>query len=128
MPATHDSPETLHYLLTRHIIDTGHAPGLQKLADLTGLTEEKTAKILRKLEAIHGVILVPNSLRIWSLHPFALNPTTLWVSAASGGWWANCAWCSLGIWAALKQNVNIAAAEGGETESLGFSIEEGHTL
>jgi hypothetical protein len=118
----------LHYVLIRYIIKTGHAPKLQELAESAAITESQAAELLKALEKIHGVILVPNSLRIWSLHPFALNPTTFWVSTASAGWWANCAWCSLGIWAALKQNVNIAAAEGGETESLGFSIEEGHTL
>ena len=127
MPATNHSPETLHCLLTRHIIETGHAPGLQKLADLAGLTEEKTAEVLRKLEEMHGVILAPNSLRIWSLHPFALNPTSLWVSTATGGWWANCAWCSLGIWAAIKQDVNIFTSGGGEESSLDFSIESGQT-
>jgi hypothetical protein len=79
-----DSPEKLHYLLIRHIIDTGHAPTLQRLADLAELTEERTEGALRTLEQIHGVILVPNSLRIWSLHPFALNPTMFWVSTATG--------------------------------------------
>ena len=125
MPAAADSPEKLHYLLIRQVIDTGHAPTLQKLADLTQMTEEKTAEVLKRLEQIHGVILVPNSLRIWSLHPFALNPTRFWVNTATGGWWANCAWCSLGIWAALKQDVSIATAEGGEGGSLEFAIERG---
>jgi hypothetical protein len=125
MPATADSPEKLHYLLMQHVIDTGHAPTLQKSADLAGLTEEKAGEALRALENIHGVILIPNSLRVWSLHPFALNPTTFWVSTARGGWWANCAWCSLGIWAALKQDVDISTSDGGEGGSLEFTIGRG---
>jgi len=125
--ASVDSPEKLHYLLIRHVIDQGHAPSLQKLSDLARTTEQKTADLLRRLEQIHGVILVPNSLRAWSLHPFALHPTAFWVSTATGGWWANCAWCSLGIGAALQQDVNIRTSDGGEAESLDFAIERGKT-
>lgn len=122
-----DSPERLHYLLVRDIIDTGHAPTLQRLAKLAELTEERTEAALRTLEQIHGVVLVPNSLRIWSLHPFALNPTIFWVSSATGGWWANCAWCSLGIGAALKQDVTISTSDGGEGNSLEFTVERGQS-
>ncbi len=122
-----DSPEKLHYLLMRHVIETGHAPTLQKLADLAGVSEEKTAGLLKTLEQMHGVILVPDSVRVWSLHPFALNPTTFWVSTPTGGWWANCAWCSMGIWAALKQDVRISTTDGGEGSHLEFSIERGQT-
>jgi hypothetical protein len=120
-----DSPEKLHYLLMRHVIETGHSPTLQELADLAGLSEEKTAGLLKTLEQIHGVILVPDSLRVWSLHPFALNPTAFWVSTPTGGWWANCAWCSMGIWAALKQDVRISTTDGGEGSHLEFAIERG---
>jgi Alkylmercury lyase len=124
---TADSPERLHYLLMRNIIDTGHAPTFRQLAGLAELTEERTEGVLRKLEQMHGVILVPNSLRIWSLHPFALNPTRFWVSGAAGGWWANCAWCSLGIGAALKQDVTIATSDGGEGDPMEFTVEGGRT-
>jgi hypothetical protein len=74
MPSV-DSPEKLHYLLTRHIIDTGHAPSLAKLAELAELPEARTEALLKTLDQMHGVILVPNLSHIWSLHPFALNPT-----------------------------------------------------
>jgi hypothetical protein len=126
MPA--DTPEKLHYELVRHIVETGHAPELSTLADLAGMTESETGEVLKKLGQIHGVILVPNSLRVWSLHPFALNPTSFWVNTASGGWWANCAWCSLGIWAALKRDVKIATSEGAEGRALEFAVEQGQTL
>jgi hypothetical protein len=127
MPAAADSPEQLHYLIVRHIIDTGHAPSLPRLAELAELTAESAELALRKLEQIHGVILAPNSLQIWSVHPFALNPTTFWVSNAAGGWWANCAWCSLGIGAALKQDVTITTSDAGEGDRLEVTIERGRT-
>jgi hypothetical protein len=120
-----DSPERFHYLLMREVIETGHAPTLDRLSSLAELSEERTEAVLRTLERMHGVILVPNSTRIWSLHPFALNPTAFWVRTANGGWWANCAWCSLGIYAALKEDVNIATFEGGEGKPLDFAVEAG---
>jgi hypothetical protein len=120
-----DSPEKIHYLLTRHIIDTGHAPTLPQLADLAHLAEADTESLLKALERAHGVILVPNASRIWSLHPFALHPTIFWVSTRTGGWWANCAWCSLGIGAALGEDITIATADGGEAKGLEFRIERG---
>jgi hypothetical protein len=122
-----DSPKKLHHVLVRYIIDTGHAPTLPQLSLLAGLTEQRTEEVLRALEQIHGVILVPNSQRIWSVHPFALNPTRFWVSNGIGGWWANCAWCSLGIGAALKQDVTIATSDGGESDALEFTIRRGRT-
>ena len=59
---------------------------------------------------MRGVILEPNSTRIWSLHPFAMMPTAHWVSSAGRGWWANCAWCCLAIGAALQQRVTITTS------------------
>jgi hypothetical protein len=67
--------EHLHYLLTKCIIETGHAPDLGSLAAFAGRAEKETEDGLRQLEQMHGVILVPNSTKVWSLHPFALMPT-----------------------------------------------------
>jgi len=122
-----DSPEALHCAIIRHIVDTGHAPSLQRLAELAKLTEDRALSILKKLESIHGVILVPNSSRIWSIHPFALNPTSFWVSTADAtrGWWANCAWCALGIGAAIQQDLTITTSDGGEGDLLKFSVVAG---
>jgi hypothetical protein len=145
MPPAADSPERLHYLIVRHIIDTGHAPALPRLAELAELTPERTEAALRKLEQIHGVILVPNSLQIWSVHPFALNPTNFWVrvaqpllaarspfdrspepkAPATSGWWANCAWCSLGIGAVVKQDVTITTSDAAEGDALQLTVERG---
>jgi hypothetical protein len=147
MPPAADSPERLHYLIVRDIIETGHAPGSPRLAELAELPPDRAEAALRELEQMHGVILVPNSLRIWSVHPFALNPTNFWVrvaqpllaagsafkaspqpkAPATDGWWANCAWCSLGIGATLKQDVTITTSDAGEGAPLEFTIERGKT-
>jgi hypothetical protein len=118
-------PEHLHYLMVRHIIQTGHAPDVATLTALSERSQDETQYALRQLEQVHGVILVPNSFTVWSLHPFALMPTRFWVTARAGGWWANCAWCSLGIGAALHEDVSIATSDGAEGRPLEFRIENG---
>jgi len=120
-------PERLHYLMVRHVVETGHAPDLATLASLARCTEDETARRLRLLDQMHGVVLAPNSLNVWSLHPFAFTPTRFWVTTDQGGWWANCAWCALGIGAALHQDVTISTGDGAERESLEFRVEAGRS-
>jgi hypothetical protein len=119
------SPEQLHYLLMRHVIEAGQAPEIDELAAIAGVPREKAAETLQRLADIHGVILEPNSFRIWSLHPFAMIATAFWVSAGERGWWANCAWCSLAIGAALGSDIAISTRDGAEGEPLTFNI-QGH--
>jgi hypothetical protein len=116
-------PQTLHYLLTRHVIDHGHVPPLEELARAAALTDEDTAEGLQDLAAMRGVILEPGSMRVWSLHPFAMLPTAHWVSIGDRGWWANCAWCSLAIGAALGREVTIKTSDGGERDVLEFTTD-----
>ncbi len=117
--------ERVHYLLMRHIIETGHAPDLSEAARLIGGSEEEAAEWLKRLMEIRGLTLEPDSTRIWSLHPFALVPASFWVSAGERGWWANCAWCSVGIGAAIGEDVRISTFDGGEGEPLTFEIKGG---
>jgi hypothetical protein len=111
------TPEELHYRLIRHVIDTGHAPDLASLPD--------SGDAVQKLNAMRGIVLEPQGTRLWTVHPFALNPTAFWVTAGNRSWWANCAWCSLGIGAALAQDIAISTRDGGEGAALEFRIEDG---
>jgi Alkylmercury lyase len=120
-------PEKLHYLLIKHVIEMGYAPDVQKLSDLAALPQPQTEAGLQQLAAMHGVILVPNSFEVWSLHPFSMSPTRHWVTAGQRGWWANCAWCSLAIGAALRVNVQISTGDGGEGTALTFAILDGRS-
>jgi hypothetical protein len=120
-------PNHLHYLLMRHVIETGHTLPLDVLARVAGCTEAETEQGLRDLEAMRGVILEPGSTRVWSLHPFATTPTAHWVRGGAptfdGGWWANCAWCSLAIGAALGEEILVTTSDGGEGDRLEFTVD-----
>jgi hypothetical protein len=119
--------ERLHYLLTQYIISHGHAPDSAQLGELCGCTQSQAEESLLRLAEMHGVILEPGSVRIWSLHPFALMPTAFWVSAGGRGWWANCAWCSLAIGAALREHITVTTRDGAEGEALVFDVRAGES-
>jgi hypothetical protein len=122
------SAEYLHHLLMQYVVETGHAPDPATLATRARVSLQETENALRQLSEIHGVVLVPNSLQLWSLHPFALSPTQFWVTTSRGGWWANCAWCALGIGAALHEDVRILTSDGGEGEPLQFDVARGQAI
>lgn len=124
MTTMDDLPQILHHLMMAHVIETGHAPDIQLLSALANRSLRETENALRQLESIHGVILVPNSFQVWSLHPFAMTPTRFWVTSKRGGWWANCAWCALGIAAALQTDVRIITSDGAEDRPLEMEIKK----
>src|SRR4051794_19085627 len=97
----------LHYTLIRHIIDRGFAPSANELATLLGTDTPTIIQGLSDLEDYHGVVLHPNKAKVWVIHPFSLAPTNFYIKSGKGEWWGNCAWCSLGVAALLKDNVKI---------------------
>ena len=115
----------LHYHIIRDILDLGHAPDTDRLADLLGLSPDQIASGLQELQEYHGVVLHPNSDRIWVCHPFSLAPTLFWVESAKGSWWGNCAWCSLGVAALLQEDCRISTTLGAHEERTVVEIREG---
>ncbi len=115
----------LHHLILQHIIDHGYAPDLPTMADLLQSDPEEVVEALRTLQEYHGVVLHPHEPKVWVIHPFSLAPTTFYVTSARGEWWGNCAWCSLGVAALLKEDVRIRTVLGGETTQITLHIVEG---
>jgi hypothetical protein len=62
-----------------------------------GVAGSRMADARHTLAEHHGVVLHPGSDEIWVAHPFSTAPTGFRVRAGSREWWANCAWCSLGV-------------------------------
>lgn len=115
----------LHYTILTEIINTGYAPSSLDLAETLQVSIEDIEKGLLSLQAYHGVVLHPNSFKVWVIHPFSLAPTNFYVQTDAGEWWGNCAWCSLGIAALLKQNVTIFTTIGGQTEPIQIHTKDG---
>lgn len=115
----------LHTAIIRHVAERGFAPSIDALQTRLGWSDAEVRDGLAKLVEIRGIILKPNSTEVWGIHPFTLMPTSTWVEAKGGGWWANCAWCALGIGAALKQDIRVCSRLGAEHAAVDFRVQNG---
>ena len=119
---------SLHYNIIKFIIENGHGLDVGELAELLDATEIEIEKGLKKLQEYHGVVLHPNSSKTWVIHPFSLAPTNFIVKTTDKRWWGNCAWCSLGIAALIKQDVTIHTRSGADGEVMVLKIKDGKLL
>jgi hypothetical protein len=115
----------LHYTIIKYIIDNGFSPDTETLSNLLDTDIGEIEKGLYALQEYHGVVLHPNEPKIWVIHPFSLAPTNFLVKSEKGTWWGNCAWCSLGIAALLKENVTITTRFGAYDEQIVIHINNG---
>ena len=118
----------LHYHILSHIVKTGRAPTIEELQLAFGQSADSVIAALHELQAYHGVVLHPGSSEVWVMHPFATAPTNFWIESASGGWWGNCAWCSLGAAALLDEDVRITTTLGGESRQVVVEIKDGQVV
>lgn len=119
---------SLHYQLLKGVINNGFAPSVEQLADHFQTEQGKVEEALYALQDYHGVVLHPNQPKVWVIHPFSLAPTNFYVTSKSGQWWGNCAWCSLGVAALLKEDVTITTTIGAETRQIFIHIVNGEIL
>jgi hypothetical protein len=121
------SESQLHAAIIRHVAEKGFAPKIEGLAKALAWSDTDVRSGLARLAEIRGVILKPNSFDVWAIHPFTLMPTATWVVAQTGAWWANCAWCALGIEAALGQNIHVSTRLGAESDVIAFEVCDGRS-
>ena len=119
------SNSSLHYTILRYIIDKGYAPDVATLARLLRSGEEEVIRGLSALQEYHGIVLHPNSSKVWVIHPFSLAPTNFLVTSKTGIWWGNCAWCSLGIAALLNEDVSITTRIAAYDKQVTIHIKNG---
>ena len=115
----------LHYTIIRYIIDNGYAPDVPELATLLYASNEEIINGLYTLQDYHGVVLHPKEPKIWVIHPFSLAPTNFLVKCGKGMWWGNCAWCSLGVAALVREDVTITTRIAAYDEQVVIHITDG---
>jgi len=93
----------------RHLVQTGRMPSHSQLAGDLSLSEAATRSVLRQMHDVHAVLLGGQD-QIRMLWPFSDLPTPFQVTVGDRSYWANCAWDSLGIPAALHTDAVIRAA------------------
>jgi hypothetical protein len=118
----------LHHIILKEIILNGYAPTIETLSKIFDRSKEDIIECLKDLQEYHGVVLHPKTFQIWVIHPFSLSPTNFWVKSNQGQWWGNCAWCSLGIAAIIKEDVTITTTLGGEYKQINIQIKDGEIV
>jgi hypothetical protein len=118
----------LHYTIIKFIIDKGYAPEVDELANLLTTTEDNIVTALQNLQDNHGIVLHPNSSRIWVIHPFSLAPTNFLVHYEGREWWGNCAWCSLGVAALVNRDATITTTLGANGKQVDVHIRDGQIV
>ena len=122
----------LRNAIYQHFASTGEAPARPLLEEWCGGPGAVDAN-LRALHDSHAIVLAADGSIRMAL-PFSAIPTAYRVSAADGrAWWANCAWDSLAIPAAIGvaarvdarwmdsgQPVDLAITQAGLSHTDGF--------
>jgi Alkylmercury lyase len=115
----------LRSVIYRRIADTGTAPSRHELVQLAG---DGVDAQLRRLHDAHMIVLDDRAHRRGEIRmalPFAVEPTNFRVTADPGAWWANCAWDSLAIAAAIGRDVHIASTWDDTGERLDLRVVDG---
>ena len=108
-----------------HFAGTTHAPSVDETAAHFALTHEQAASAYEQLHARHAFFLKPGTHSIRMANPFSGVETQFKVHANDRTYFANCAWDSLGIPAALHADAQIEAVCSQTREPIHLSIKEG---
>lgn len=129
MPVNSSPEDTLwdiRAFVYRHFAETTRAPNADETAIAFDLTHNEAASAYEALHEHHAFFLNPGTHDIEIANPFSNVETPFLVHANGKTYFANCAWDSLGIPAALHCDANIEAvcAQSGEQISLQVQSEE----
>ena len=95
----------------RRFVELGRAPQLDEIATELDLAREDAEAALRRLHDAHALVLERGEpARIRMANPFSAVPTPHRVQAAGRWWYANCAWDSFGILAALAVDGHVSSS------------------
>jgi Alkylmercury lyase len=98
------------------------------VATTLGLEEDAVAASFRRLHDAHALVLEPGGPTIRMLNPFSAVPTPHRVDAAGRDWFANCAWDSLGILAALHADGRVESRCPDCGERLELEVADGELV
>lgn len=100
-------------------------PTVQETAQGLDIALEHARALYDELNARHALLLMPGTPSIRMAWPFSGVPTGFRVVVGAKQYYANCAWDSFGIPAALHADASIQAFCAQTQEPLHFQIENG---
>lgn len=121
-------PLELRFIVYRHFVDAGSAPSREALTRIVGDLDTVDG-LLRELHDRHMLVLDDRPHRSGQIRmalPFATEPTNFRVTTDRGAWWANCAWDSLAMLAALHSDGHIKSTWFDTGEPVDLTIIDGH--
>jgi len=109
----------------RHFADTTRAPIMDETAAAFDLTHEQAASVYEALHQRHAIFLSPGTHNILMANPFSNIETPFRVHADGKTYFANCAWDSLGIPAALHSDADVEATCSQSGEPISLQVHDG---
>ena len=109
----------------QHFGETARPPSVETTASYFGLPLEQAAEMYEELHRRHAFFLQPETLDILMAFPFSGVETPFRVQANDEVYFANCAWDSLGIPAALHTDARIEASCAQSREPIGLQVTGG---
>ena len=109
----------------QYLAETTRPPRLDKTAAQFGLTHVEAASAYEELHQRHTIFLKPGTHEVLMANPFSGVETLFKVRANGLTYFANCAWDSLGIPAALHTDAEIEAACAQSGEPIQVSVTDG---
>jgi len=112
--------QSVRVAVYQSFVEAGNAPDVDRLSSLLGCLRSEIRASLFRLAAEYVLVLEGDQPQIRMAMPFSATPTPFRVTTAKGQWFANCAWDSLGIPAALGADARIdtTCADCGEMAEL----------
>lgn len=120
---------TIRHAIYRHFAETARAPSVSDISAACSITADQALAALQALHEVHALFLDPATGDIRIANPFSGVPTDFLVDVAGRTYWANCAWDTFGVIAALQARdglVRAACAENGAP--LQLAVQEGETV
>ena len=112
-----------------HFAATTHAPDLNTIAQHFNLSAEQGTEILNALHEIHALFLDPGTTNIRIANPFSVVPTPFAVEVNGQRYWANCAWDSFGVVAALQATEGVIHANCAHSDTpLQLYVHQGEVI
>ena len=109
----------------QHFAETTRPPRPDETASHFRLTPEQAASAYEELHQRHALYLKPGMHEILMANPFSGVETAFRVHANGRTYFANCAWDSLGIPAALHTDVEIEASCAQSGEPIRLRVQDG---
>ena len=109
----------------RHFADTTRAPSVGETATHFALSSELTASAYKELHNRHAFFLALGTHDILIANPFSGVETTFLVHANGKTYFANCAWDSLGVPAALHCDADVEAFCSQSDQPINLKVRNG---